>query len=246
MIQAITFDFWNTLYRDSQRASRLRERARKKYFIDFLRAHGCDAGREVRRRAWKKANLVFLQWWEKHHRALCTRQRIHLVLQELKVHCPAKELTELSTAYEDFTLLAPPRPIAGVRETIPLLAEQYRLAIICDTGITSGRVLRKVLQQDGLLPFFRHCVFSDEVGRTKPHRDNFHLALRKVRARPEETAHVGDLIRTDIRGAQAAGMKAVLFTHITRYAERELSRKGKGVPAIGEFRQLPGAIAKMK
>ncbi len=245
MIKAITFDFWNTLYRDSKHASQIRKRARRKYFGEFLRAHGCDAGLEDRRLAWRKANLLFLQWWEKHHRALSTRERIHLVLQELGAHGSAKELTELSTAYEDFTLLAPPRLIAGVRKTIPRLAEQYRLAIICDTGITSGRVLRKLLAQDGLLPCFKHCVFSDEVGRTKPHQDNFHLALRKVRCRPSEAVHVGDLIRTDIRGALRAGMRAVLFTHITRYSQEELSRHARGIAVVEHFSHLPAAIAKI-
>lgn len=138
--------------------------------------------------------------------------------------------------------MAPPRLIGGVRETIPRLAERYRLAIICDTGITPGRVLREILARDGMLPYFRHCIFSDEVGRTKPHIDNFHLALRKLRAHPEEAVHVGDLIRTDIRGAQGAGMHALLFTGITKYSRRELQRKGRGVPVVSEFRKIPEVL----
>lgn len=243
MIKAITFDFWNTLYRDSKSAQSVRERARRKFFAAFLAARGNPIPLAERHRAWKKANRVFQTWWEQHHRSLSTRERVRLVLHELNVSCSARELTAVAEAYENFTLLAPPRAIAGVRETILRLSKRYRLAIICDTGITSGRVLRKILRQDGLLPFFHHCVFSDEVGHTKPHVDNFHLALRKVRARPEETVHVGDLIRTDIRGAQAAGMKAILFTHITTYSEGALGKDARGVPAISEFRRLPATIA---
>lgn len=246
MIKAVTFDFWNTLYRDSKSALEKRERARRKYFADYLRAHKNTASADERHRAWKKANRVFHTWWERHHRSLRTRQRIDLVLQELGVVGSARELTRLSNAYEDFTLIAPPRLIAGVRETIPLLAERYRLALICDTGITSGRVLRRLLAQDGLLPFFKHCIFSDEVGRTKPHQDNFHLALRKVRAHPPEAVHVGDLIRTDIRGAQRAGMHALLFTHITQYSKTELRRQARGVPVVADFRRIPHILQQME
>lgn len=242
MIKVITFDFWNTLYRDSKTAQQKRERARRKLFSAFLKRHGNPAAPSARHRAWKYANQLFQEWWERDHRSLSTQERVDLVLEQLNVRCPLRQRRSLAEAYADITLIAPPRPLTGVCDTIPRLAEKYRLAIICDTGITSGRVLRKVLAQDGLLPYFKHAVFSDEVGRTKPHCDNFHLALRKLRARPDEAVHIGDLIRTDIRGAQAAGMHAVLFTHITQYSEKELRGQAPGIPVVSDFRRIPKVI----
>lgn len=152
------------------------------------------------------------------------------------------ELRALSGAYENFSLLAPPRPIRGVRLAIPKMAEEYRLAILCDTGITSGRVLRNLLAQDGLLPLFQVDVFSDEAGRTKPHIDNFRAALRKLRAKPHEAVHLGDLIRTDIRGALGAGMQAILFAGITRYAVHQLRRQAQGIPVVDDFCRVPDAV----
>jgi putative hydrolase of the HAD superfamily len=242
MLKAITFDFWMTLYRATKTAEEKRGRARRKLLTEFLEARGRAASISERRRAWAHANTLFDEWWQRRHRSLTTEQRLQVVLEHLKVRHTTGELRRLSEAYEDLTRMAPPRPIGGVRETIPLLAERYRLAIICDTGITPGRVLRQILKQDGLLPYFRHCVFSDEVGRTKPYVDNFHLALRKLRAKPEESVHVGDLIRTDIRGAQGAGMHALLFTGITKYSKRELQREGGGVTVVSEFRKIPEAL----
>jgi putative hydrolase of the HAD superfamily len=242
MLKAITFDFWMTLYRDSKTALEIRKRARRKLFTEFLAARSRRASMSERHTAWEHANNLFEESWRKSHRSLTTEQRLQVVLNHLEVHCQARELRSLSRAYEDFTRMAPPRLIRGVRETVPRLAEQYRLAIICDTGITPGRVLRRILAQDGLLPYFKHCVFSDEVGRTKPHVDNFHLALRKLRAHPEESVHIGDLIRTDIRGAQGAGMHALLFTGITKYSGRELRREARGVPVVSDFRKIPKTV----
>jgi FMN phosphatase YigB (HAD superfamily) len=36
-----------------------------------------------------------------------------------------------------------------------------------------------------------------------------------LKARPEEAAHVGDLPETDLAGARAAGMRAILFLGVT-------------------------------
>jgi putative hydrolase of the HAD superfamily len=239
LLKAITFDFWMTLYRDTKTAHEKRKRARRKLLAQFLATRGRGASMSERRCAWEHANNLYDEWWRKFHRSLTTKQRLEVVLNHLEVRYLPDELRDLSRAYEDLTGIAPPRLIRGVRETVPRLAEQYRLAIICDTGITPGRVLRSILAQDGLLPYFKHCVFSDEVGRTKPHIDNFQLALRKLRARPQEAVHVGDLIRTDIRGAQGAGMHALLFTGITKYSGRVLRREAGGVPVVSDFREIP-------
>jgi putative hydrolase of the HAD superfamily len=243
MIKAITFDLWMTLYRNPTGGLGRRKHARRRLFEKFLADHGSSASLKRQLQAWKRANRIFEHQWRHDHRSLSTRERIQRVLDELQVKYSQRELPSLAKAYEDFTLLAPPRLIHGVAETIPLLARGFRLAIICDTGITSGRVLRRVLKNDGLLRYFRYCVFSDEVGRTKPHTDNFHLALRKLRVRPHEAVHIGDLIRTDIRGAQHAGMHAVLFTAFQRYSDRKIRAEARGVPVVKTFCKIPKAVA---
>lgn len=218
------------------------EESTPQIFSDFLSARGKSASLEERHRAWKYANHFFLKQWKVHHQALSTRERIQIVLDRLKIACTWRELRAFSDAYEDLTLMAPPRLIRGVRVTLPTLAKKYRLAIICDTGITSGRVLRRLPAQDGLLSHFNYCVFSDEVGCTKPHIDNFHAALRKLRVKPHEAVHIGDLIRTDIRGALDAGMQALLFTGITQYTDRQRRREAEGISVVHDFRRIPRVI----
>jgi len=76
-------------------------------------------------------------------------------------------------------------------------------------------VLREILRRDGLLSHFRALTFSDETGATKPLPQQFLRTLAILEARPEEAVHVGDLPETDLAGARAVGMKAVLFLGVS-------------------------------
>lgn len=245
-VRTVTFDFWMTLYRDSATALRIRTRARRKLFGEFLRRHRREGSEAEIAEAWQGADKVFHGHWQEQQRAFPMEERIAVVLERLGVRSSRAEQAALAGAYEDCSLVAPPRLIAGVRTTIPRLAGKYALGIICDTGITPGRLLRRFLERDGLMRHFRHCVFSDETGRTKPHVGNFQKALTELGAEAGEAVHVGDLIRTDVRGAQGAGMKAVLFTGITKYTPEQLAAEADGVPVVESFHKIPAALRAME
>ena len=83
------------------------------------------------------------------------------------------------------------------------------MGIISDTGVTPGSIIRDHLEDQALLHYFTSTVFSDEVGYCKPDPKVFEKALNELEASPEEAAHVGDLLRTDVAGAKAIGMNAV-------------------------------------
>jgi putative hydrolase of the HAD superfamily len=105
--------------------------------------------------------------------------------------------------------------IDGVADTLAALSERgIRLGIICDVGFTPSPVLLRHLERHGLLEYFDHWSFSDEVGCYKPDRAIFQHALAGLGARAETTAHVGDLRRTDVAGALAMGMTAVRYTGV--------------------------------
>ncbi|MEI2697671.1 MAG: HAD family hydrolase [Microthrixaceae bacterium] len=72
------------------------------------------------------------------------------------------------------------------------------------SGLAPSATLRRILAGHGLLGFFDHWSFSDEVGTFKPDPVIFEHALGRTRRRadPSEAAHVGDLRRTDVAGAQ--------------------------------------------
>lgn len=87
-----------------------------------------------------------------------------------------------------------------------------RLGIVCDVGFTSGEQLRDVLRRAGILGHFDGWAFSDEVGAFKPDPAIFHHALREIGGvAPDRAAHIGDLRRTDVAGARAMGMVAIRY-----------------------------------
>jgi putative hydrolase of the HAD superfamily len=116
-------------------------------------------------------------------------------LSEIAISC---EITSLESAGLTLERLAS----AGVRR-----------ALICDTGFTPGRVVRRLLQREGLLDLLEVQVFSDEFGVPKPCPTIFHAALALVDASPESSVHVGDMRRTDVAGAREAGMSTVRIAH---------------------------------
>lgn len=86
------------------------------------------------------------------------------------------------------------------------LAGSARLAMI-----TNGapRVQRPKIEGSGLAHFFDPAIVSGEFGRGKPDPAIFEHLLQRVGARADAALMVGDNPRTDILGAQAAGIRAV-------------------------------------
>ena len=88
----------------------------------------------------------------------------------------------------------------------------YRLAVICNTGMVGGQVLREVLKRHGLFDFFEVTVFSNEFGVSKPHPSIFEHTLGELGGiAPNEALHVGDLEELDVEGARRAGLHSARY-----------------------------------
>ncbi|MBA2322122.1 MAG: HAD-IA family hydrolase, partial [Deltaproteobacteria bacterium] len=98
----------------------------------------------------------------------------------------------------------------GVEVVTALKDAGIAVALICDTGYSPGRMVRRMLRTVGFPPFDAYA-FSDEIGFPKPHPAMFQAALVPRGVEPGEALHVGDLRRTDIAGARAVGLTAVRF-----------------------------------
>lgn len=68
-----------------------------------------------------------------------------------------------------------------------------------------------ILEGLGLGQYFDSMTISSEVGWAKPAPEIFHAALGRHEIQPGEALHVGDSEDTDLAGAQAAGIAAVLL-----------------------------------
>jgi HAD superfamily hydrolase (TIGR01549 family) len=86
--------------------------------------------------------------------------------------------------------------------------QNYKLGIVSNM-ILPGVLLERLLQSEGLRPFFGPIITSSETGYIKPHPRIFERALDAGNWRPEEALMVGDTYRQDIIGARSAGMHVI-------------------------------------
>jgi putative hydrolase of the HAD superfamily len=90
------------------------------------------------------------------------------------------------------------------------------------------------LERAGLAGMVDGAVSSAVVGSAKPSPRIFHAALEVAGVAPVQALHVGDSVASDVAGARAAGVRAVL-----------LARGGgapEGVEAISSLAELPSLI----
>jgi putative hydrolase of the HAD superfamily len=209
MLRAVTFDFWNTLFADIRGAER--ERLRAALLDKALVAAGCPVPahrlEHGLRAAWDYFDVV---WLNERRTPLCD-ELLDAILAALQVRLAPEIRDPLVGRFEQLVLELPPEPMPGAVSTLPRIAERYRLAIICDTGYSPGSVLRRLLDEHDMLGHFNYTYFSNEHGMSKPDVRAFLHTLGELDVSPAEAAHVGDIQRTDIAGAQASGMSAIHF-----------------------------------
>lgn len=123
--------------------------------------------------------------------------------QVLGRHLPDSELEPLFTRlYDHFAEPAAWLVYDDVWPTLEALRGTHRLLVLSNFD----RRLRRILAGHGLDGYFDGMVISSEVGASKPHPRIFEAALRMAGALPSECLHVGDDLKADIEGAQAAGV----------------------------------------
>jgi putative hydrolase of the HAD superfamily len=122
----------------------------------------------------------------------------------------AASATALGRHFEEAGLAGEIEVLPGAGETLERLASAgLRLALVCDTGFSPGRIVRQMLARGGLLEFLEVQVFSDEVGVPKPHARMFEAALAPIATAPADAVHVGDLRPTDVAGGRSYGMRTL-------------------------------------
>jgi len=218
-IKAITFDFWSTLYRSksvdfTERLVRLKTSVEQRSNVNFELEQFKEAV-QVARETWSRV-------WREEHRTISAEGWLQVMLAELSLSLQDEQLFELALRMENSVLTDLPTLQPDAKAVLAELSVDYALGLISDTGITPGRVLRQILVRDGILNYFSHLTFSDEVGRSKPHHEAFLSTLTGLAVEPEEAVHIGDLLRTDIAGAKAVGMRAVQYIGINQDGEIDL------------------------
>ena len=119
--------------------------------------------------------------------------------------------------------------------------KRYALAVVSDAIFSPGRALRDLLKNHDLLGYFDAFVFSDEVGCSKPQAPMFRIAAEALGIDLSEIVHIGDRDQNDVKGPQALGARAVLFT-----AVKDRGKDTTTADAVCEkYEDLPGIIASL-
>lgn len=251
MLEAITFDFWDTIAIDDSDEAKRRARglpskadARTAMFVEYVTRNHPRVSARRAADAYAVANARFRDEWHNGHHTPSVSTRLSYAFEHLDLlPGPGQytrllaEIDELVRAIEVMEVRFPPDIAPGVDNALYLLSREYRLGIVSDTIHTTGRGLRHLLNQQGLLSYFSALVFSDEVGVSKPNGAVFRYAAEALDAPPRAIAHVGDRESNDVEGPHAAGFRTVLFTGIVdRGAERTradaVCRHYSDLPAI--------------
>jgi putative hydrolase of the HAD superfamily len=215
-ITSISFDFWNTIYEDHKHSYE-RHKERVKYLGDALVKNGykqyADASSSLNiEESFKYCWDYFDKIWKNEHRTLNAKELLKIGLDYLKADLPENEFNSVADFFGNILLKYPPEIFEGAKEVIPQLTEKYKLGITSDTAYTSGKVLKQLLEKDGLLKYFSGFTYSDEAGCSKPDPKMFRSTMLRLGSKAHETIHVGDNEYTDIQGAKEEGLKTMLFT----------------------------------
>ncbi|MGN6202617.1 MAG: HAD family hydrolase [Solirubrobacterales bacterium] len=206
MIEAVTFDFWNTIAQVPEGAM---VAARRRAVAAACEECGLAVEAALLEESLEEVRVRWeSSWGEGVH--MHPEDGAEMLLRSLGAEGEGRARVAeafLGAIREVELELAP-----GIGEALGGLAGRgLRIGIVCDVGFSGGEMLRELLAREGLLDYFSGWSFSDETGHYKPAPEAFAPALAALNARPEEAMHVGDLRRTDVAGAAGFGMRTARY-----------------------------------
>ncbi|MGZ4917703.1 MAG: HAD family hydrolase [Halobacteriota archaeon] len=136
------------------------------------------------------------------------------VFRRYGIDLSARDVAAFSQIYktmlDDAVMIIP--SVLSTLET--LCANGYRLGMV-----SNGDTEELLTHLGNARDFFEEIVTSEELAVYKPHARIFHEALRRMSAQRETTAFVGDMITSDVLGAQAVGLTTIWYNRRQRPAK---------------------------
>lgn len=218
-IRCILFDFGETLWTHTDQATwHILEQTTNKQAIAILLEHlahdtltSTDTillGKQLRQAVDDQTRLM-------RNQAPAYEPDPSLVTTEalLQLGFPKVDHSVSSAIFEALRIHIPPSRLL-FDDVLPTLAELQRRGFLL--GVVTnrnwgGKPFMEDIQQLKLLDYFdpRYVVVSADLGIRKPHTSIFQYALNAINVSPEETAMVGDSLRSDIFGAKQLNIFAI-------------------------------------
>jgi HAD superfamily hydrolase (TIGR01549 family) len=210
-LKAITFDFWSTLVDGEITPERTAARLARLHAAIVDAGHACAF--DDLQRAFQRALARVEDDARESLIDVGPPGRWLILAEELGIPPGLVAFEIFEQAYADLTLEPLPEAMPHVHVAVEAMRRAgYRLAVICNTGMVGGNVLRQVLKRHGLFEQFELTVFSNEFGLAKPHPGIFQHTLTELGAiAPGEALHVGDLEELDVEGARRARLHSARY-----------------------------------
>jgi FMN phosphatase YigB (HAD superfamily) len=221
-LQAVTFDFWDTLVAMDGESVTMRDR-QIDGFADALLAHGHARERDILVEVFAENWTRFEAQWEANAGQYTPVDATDFIIERLGVPVTPALRADLIDAFRVVGERADLEPADGIDDCLETLHDTgVKLGIVCDVGLVPSPTLRGRLQGFGLLRWFDAWSFSDETGWFKPAAEAFRPVLERLSIDdPTTVAHVGDNPRTDVAGAQALGMITVRYNGLREASATE-------------------------
>ena len=243
MLEAVTFDYWQTLVAERPGEMRSGQIGR---FALTLEESGQPRGSEELEAAFAENWARFEEHWNENTGQYTPTDTVDFIGERLGIDLRDGVRARLIEGFREVGEAVHLDVAPGIEECLAeLRGAGLRLGIVCDVGLTSSPTLRDRLAGFGLLDAFDAWAFSDETGWFKPAPEAFSPALRDLGVSdPARVAHVGDNRRTDVAGALGLGMVAVRYTGLGR--DRTHAPSGDSGPeathVIDDHRDLAAAL----
>jgi len=202
-IKAVLFDLGNTLVK-----LWIPETVYHRILTSFKINRSIEEIREALVKAQKDSErLKYEQLFGKISYEEYWNKRDGLLLRHLGLPLDRELLRKIQTRWFDYAE-CPLFP--DVNPVLSKLRERGLKMGIISTGYEQD--IDAIIQKTGLQKeLFEVIVGADTLKKTKPDPEVFKYALTKLKVKPQETLFVGDEIDADYRGAENAGIHALLI-----------------------------------
>ena len=189
MTKVLIFDFWGTLIENGVRPSP------SKQIRHFLRV-----------------NIPFNEFITTFEHAFMTKkfdnlkQGFEAVTTAFNKRVPDFVYDKMVGMWNKFSILS--HPYEDTIEALEDLQKDYKLVLLSNTDNFS---LRQVMDKYDLEKYFAKTYLSCETGKLKSNPEAFKEVLDEFKVKPEEALMIGDSPQSDIKGAEAANVPAILI-----------------------------------
>ena len=140
------------------------------------------------------------------------------ILQKLGLDPTPAILDEVAGRFRDELRLEPFEESLAVLEAIRDRGVPLGVISNASHGILGD------IKRTGIGPFFKHIVYSQACGASKPDPRIFQEALGRFGAAPGRTWHIGDNVVADIAGARGVGIAPILVDRTGAHADSDATR----------------------